>query len=141
MRLLGSIVAMTLAACQPIILSADASFDGGACGAVVVPGAAGDGALRGCSGCDAPRAVCGEGEYEVSTSCHEGQDGGWYAVGGVAGSWCYASPMPCGSRPTCQCLMEHGAFQLDGGLGLGCPGAYWSCFEGTDQKNLHCNPP
>lgn len=152
MRFLWSIVAATLAACQPSISSTDtsasadgsssgASSGGGACDSTVVPGAAGDGALRGCSGCDAPLASCGEGEYEVSTSCHPDQDGGWYAVGGVAGSWCYASPTPCGPTPSCQCLMEHGAFRVDGGLGLECPGAYWFCFDGTSQKNLHCNPP
>lgn len=128
--------ALGLLACQP----ATALPAGGQCGTTVVPGAPGDGALRGCSGCAAPRASCATGEYEVSVACHGLPDGGSYAIGGVAGRWCYTSPPPCGERPSCECLMEHGAFAVDGGLGLGCAGSYWFCIDGT-PPNLHCNPP
>ena len=77
----------------------------------------------------------------MSASCHPAADGGWYAVNGVAGSWCYPSPTPCGATPTCQCLMDTGAFAVDGGLGLQCPGSYWFCIDLGGPRNLHCNPP
>jgi hypothetical protein len=69
----------------------------------------------------------------------------YYPVDAVAGSWCYSSPALCGSNPTCDCLMAHGAFApvADGGLGLLCPGSYWQCFDfgGDGGLELHCNPP
>ncbi len=116
---------------------------GTACGAAAKPGEPGDGALRGCSGCAVQAPVCqAPSEYTVSVSCHPGPDGGEYAVNGVAGSWCYATPSGCGSTPTCACLLQFGVFRHDGG-GLSCPGNYWNCFDGTagGPSNLHCNPP
>ncbi|MBX7114102.1 MAG: hypothetical protein K1X64_07180 [Myxococcaceae bacterium] len=98
--------------------------------------------LRGCMGCGAPVPRCDtSSEYLVSVQCHADNDGGWYSIGGTAGTWCNALPVGCGTNPSCECLSRLGAFSP--GVGGTCPGNHWFCIEGSNGRpaELRCTPP